>query len=1053
MLAAAGSVAAVFALASPMSAAIAVGPGGAGPLTFEGVPLVSEFATGTNNGDATIYFDRPSLDVGVAALSAASVTSALPTSGTVNPSTSTLGFRYNTTLKAIQSRPTTGTAPNNCAANLLLATFQNDSGASRSSFVLSYDFNLYDTLAGELPGFNVYYSLSGEPGGWQPIEELTGNETVGNQIAVVSVGSWPVGSPLYLLWVDDNANAITDPSYTIDNLQLRFSVDLPVITNPPVASLTVTQTQAIRLSVGASGSGVTYRWAKDGVDLDAVANPTARQATLIISNAALGDSGRYVVTVGNPSGAVASGGSDVTVLPDVFPPSFVRAAGDAADPHRITLEVSEPLCLDGNPPPVGCGGLGDDPFSWQVAAADGSGELQIDRITVNGTQLTFELFEPRDPAKTYRIIADPSGFTPLTDTFGNGIPPGTSIEVLPAVIFRQGINGYAATRDVELRGAAADVPQEGAVGVTVDTDDGGGISHGLLRFEHLFGTEPGQIPPGADILSATLTLQHNVANANGNPVQLHRMLIPWDAATVTYNSLGAGVQADGAEAAVAVDATVDSTGRAVPFTLEVNVTSAVQDWAGGQPNYGWAFLPTGTDGYRWDTSESPTPPALVVVYSVPPCTALTVVTPPASATVNEGAPINLSVVVRSPGCPASFQWRRGGVNIPGATNPVYSVISATPADAGAYDVVLENSAPSSVVSGPATVVVQADLVRPVLTRAVSTDATTVILNFSKALAASAQDVSHYAFTPAVAVTGAALVNTANGATVTLTTASREFPAVSTLRITGLTDNRTAPNLLNPNPTEVVLTGSMIVEGYATTPWQYATNSHDGINWTSSTFIPGPEWMTGTAFFGTEDSAAITNALPVQPNPIATPIAPNNNTASPDQFVTAYFRRNVVLPTLPAGTAFALCHWTDDGAVFYLDGVELARYNMPAGRLEFVTRAAAGIEASMQSFIFTAAPGAHTLAVEVHQGGATTSDGLFGAEIRAVTLPPALTITTDSSGTIHVRSQADASWQLQSATDVTGAFAPVANGPLGTHDVAPSAQGAAGFFRLQYRTNP
>src|SRR5678815_5544864 len=94
-----------------------------------------------DRGDATIYFDNASMDAGVAMRSAASINTPLPSSGTVNPSTSILGFRYNTGLRAIQTRPTTGTAPNNCAATLLLATFQNDTGGNRPSVVLSYDFN------------------------------------------------------------------------------------------------------------------------------------------------------------------------------------------------------------------------------------------------------------------------------------------------------------------------------------------------------------------------------------------------------------------------------------------------------------------------------------------------------------------------------------------------------------------------------------------------------------------------------------------------------------------------------------------------------------------------------------------------------------------------------------------------------------------------------------------------------------------------------------------------------------------------------------------------
>ncbi|HKX61189.1 MAG TPA: immunoglobulin domain-containing protein, partial [Verrucomicrobiae bacterium] len=517
----------LLAFAGPISlcAAISIGPSGAGPLTFTSVPPVGDFATSTNQGDATTFFDNASMDAGVAARSAASINTPLPSSGTVNPSASILGFRYNNTLQAIQSRPTTGTAPNNCAATLLLATFQNDTGGGLPSIVLSYDFNMYDFVSAELPGVNVYYSLTGEAGSWQPIPDLTGKETIGNHVASLNLGSWAAGSPLYVLWADDNANSFTDPSYTIDNLRVQFSVEPPVINTQPVASLTVTQTQTIRLSIAATGPGIQYQWFKNGAELDATANPTARQATLVITNAAVADSGEYTVVVSNPATSIVSSSAQVTVLPDTFAPYMISAAGDPLNLTLFTVEVNEPLCTDANPPPVGCGSNASDAFSWEIRPTDGSDPMEILRIIVTGTRLEFETTFARDPSKTYQIIADSTSFSPITDLFENRLAPGSTIDVLPSVLLRQGFNSYAGTKDLELRGAAADAPQEGAGGVTVDTDDGGGVSHGLLRFDDIFGSNPGQIPFGAQVVSATLTLQHNVANANGNPVNLHRMLV------------------------------------------------------------------------------------------------------------------------------------------------------------------------------------------------------------------------------------------------------------------------------------------------------------------------------------------------------------------------------------------------------------------------------------------------------------------------------------------------------------------------------------------------
>ena len=46
----------------------------------------------------------------------------------------------------------------------------------------------------------------------------------------------------------------------------------------------------------------------------------------------------------------------------------------------------------------------------------------------------------------------------------------------------------------------------------------------------------------------------------------------------------------------------------------------MQEWVNGGVNYGWELLPLGTDGWRWNSSESGTDvlrPTLTVSYVVP----------------------------------------------------------------------------------------------------------------------------------------------------------------------------------------------------------------------------------------------------------------------------------------------------------------------------------------------------------------------------------------------------------------------------------------------------
>lgn len=68
---------------------------------------------------------------------------------------------------------------------------------------------------------------------------------------------------------------------------------------------------------------------------------------------------------------------------------------------------------------------------------------------------------------------------------------------------------------------------------------------------------------------------------------------------------------------------------------------------------------------------------------------LNVVSQPTSQAVAPGATVSLSVVVEGSPEPY-FQWRRNGVNIPGANSSTLTITNAQPADGGSYEVVADN---------------------------------------------------------------------------------------------------------------------------------------------------------------------------------------------------------------------------------------------------------------------------------------------------------------------------------------------------------------------------
>lgn len=76
-----------------------------------------------------------------------------------------------------------------------------------------------------------------------------------------------------------------------------------------------------------------------------------------------------------------------------------------------------------------------------------------------------------------------------------------------------------------------------------NADTGGGSDFGLIRFNRVFGSGADQVPPGAEIISATFTVVV-VESGMGNPGEVRETEVDWDEDT-TLNTFGgaAGIQA------------------------------------------------------------------------------------------------------------------------------------------------------------------------------------------------------------------------------------------------------------------------------------------------------------------------------------------------------------------------------------------------------------------------------------------------------------------------------------------------------------------------------
>lgn len=128
-------------------------------------------------------------------------------------------------------------------------------------------------------------------------------------------------------------------------------------------------------------------------------------------------------------------------------------------------------------------------------------------------------------------------------------------------------------------------------------------------------------------------------------------------------------------------------------------------------------------------------------------------------------------------------------------------------------------------------------------------------------------------------------------------------------------------------------------------------------------------------------------------PIATEL-PSPNTLDPRPS-TYYFEKdfNVAAGDLADIAGLKLTHFIDDGAVFYLNGTEVLRYNMPDGVIEATTLATSGGDAEeVESPVLPAdllVAGTNRISVEVHQSSVGSSDYTFGCKVEfSVEIEPA-----------------------------------------------------------------
>ena len=198
-------------------------------------------------------------------------------------------------------------------------------------------------------------------------------------------------------------------------------------------------------------------------------------------------------------------------------------------------------------------------------------------------------------------------------------------------------------------------------------------------------------------------------------------------------------------------------------------------------------------------------------------------------------------------------------------------------------------------------------------------------------------------------------------------------------------------------------------------WKYLDNgSNQGTAWRASSFNDS-SWASGPAQlgYGDGDEATVVSFGP----------------SSTSKYITTYFRRafNVPDPSIYAGLTINLLR--DDGAVVYLNGVEVFRSNMPSGTISYTTLASSALGAPQESTFYPSSvpasnlvAGNNVLAVEIHQANATSSDISFELELTASTTPsvtrgPYLQMGTPTSAMVRWRTDISTDSRVRFGTDL------------------------------------
>ena len=365
---------------------------------------------------------------------------------------------------------------------------------------------------------------------------------------------------------------------------------------------------------------------------------------------------------------------------------------------------------------------------------------------------------------------------------------------------------------------------------------------------------------------------------------------------------------------------------------------------------------------------------------------------PADRAVAEGGSTMLAALASGFPAPA-YQWFHNGVAPPGATASTLSLVNMSADQAGNYFCRVTNSS-GAITSRTAAVTFLADTNPLAILYALAQEnPTEVLVVFSEP---PDRDEAVDNFFWQIEEVGAGTMLTVvlgvlDGSNLILTTQEPRDPDRSYLvrrYVENLREKVDRGNVL-PAGTEAPIASfvTTLIPNDETHPWRYDQSGTDlGASWVSPGYDDS-RWLTGAGAF---DAFRFVDALPpcratlpgiTPPDNVVRTCITLSNAANTALIPTIYFRTHFAFAGDAAYSVLRLETIVNDGAVYYLNGVELARPGMPDGPISYNTPARSNAGSAPITEFDVDAPslvaGDNVLAVELHQ--ADLSDNLANRE--------------------------------------------------------------------------